>query len=61
MNLGSLLCSSKYSPTAPNSNNAPDANIAISDIVKPVSVADFDKEKKYPISPHICLEGSELH
>jgi hypothetical protein len=59
---GSLLCSSRYSPIAPKAKRAPNTRRAISEVISPISVADFDNEKskKYPVSPYTLLGAAGI-
>jgi hypothetical protein len=53
--IGSLSCSSRYSPAAPYASTKPQTRSIHSDASRQCSVAPLDKERKYPISPYRLL------
>jgi hypothetical protein len=54
---GSFPCSSRYSPAAPYARTKPQIRSSNSDPSSQFSVADFDRESKYPISRYRLLAG----
>ena len=60
IHLGSVPCSSIYSPAAPSARIKPHSRMVISDASSHLSVAGFEidaDEKRYPMSPYRILGG----